>query len=300
MRNCRFRAVSTAGASGRRSLSRQRRGWQQAFGKSPTRNAKKETVSGFGTSAFCAIAGAILLGFSVPVSAGEVKVAIASNFTAAANELAAAYEAETGHHAVLIFGATGKLYAQIVSEAPFEVYLAADDQRPALAEAEGYVVPGSRFTYAIGKIALYSIDPDLVDADGRVLAGDSFNRLAIGNPDTAPYGAAAMQALIALGLAEKLAPKLVRGDNIAQALQFVMTGNAELGFVANSQLIDLPQGSRWPVPDALYEQIRQDAVLLKKGADNPAAAAFLAFLKSTAGRAIVEKFGYGLDDSDKP
>lgn len=246
------------------------------------------------------LAGVILAGLAAPAVADEVKVAIASNFTAAANEIAAAFKVETGHEAVLIFGATGKLYAQIVSEAPFEVYLAADDQRPALAEAEGLAVPGSRFTYAIGRIALYSIDPDLVDAEGRVLVSDRFNRLAIGNPDTAPYGAAAMQALTALGLAEKLAPKLVRGDNIAQALQFVVTGNAELGFVARSQLVDLPQGSRWPVPDALYQPIRQDAVLLNKGAGNPAAVAFLAFLKSAEGRAIIEKFGYGLDNAGKP
>ncbi|HQF30786.1 MAG TPA: molybdate ABC transporter substrate-binding protein [Hyphomicrobiales bacterium] len=227
--------------------------------------------------------------------AGEVNVAVAANFTAAANEVAAAFKEKTGHDAVLVFGSSGKLFAQIANDAPFGVFLSADVARPEKAEAEGLAVAGSRFTYAIGKLALYSAKAGVVDAGGKVLSAGSFERLAIANPDTAPYGAAAMEVLGALGLAETLAPKLVRGDNIAQTMQFVATGNAEIGFVALAQVIGLDGGSRWIVPEDLYRPIRQDAVLLKKGEANPAATAFVDFLESEDGRAIVERFGYGLD-----
>lgn len=235
------------------------------------------------------------------VSAGETKVALAANFTAAAKEIAASFQKDTGHKAVLIFGSTGKIYTQIYSGAPFDVFLAADQERPKKAEANGLAVAGTRFTYASGKIELYSTDPTLIDAkaliDGipTVLREGRFTKLAIANPKTAPYGAAAVSTLTKLGLYNKLFAKLVRGDNAAQTHQFVMTGNAQLGFVARSLIMRNKNGSRWPVPDYLYAPIRQDAVLLKHGAGNPAALAFLDYLKDQKARAIIKKFGYGLE-----
>ncbi|MEZ5840246.1 MAG: molybdate ABC transporter substrate-binding protein [Hyphomicrobiales bacterium] len=234
-------------------------------------------------------------GTMTAAAAGEVTVAAAANFTAAANEIAAAFKDKTGHEAVLVFGSSGKLYTQIANDAPFEVFLSADVERPLQAEAEGRAVAGSRFTYAIGRLALHSAMPGVVDADGRVLAEGNFGRLAIANPETAPYGVAAMEVLGAMGLAERLAPKIVRGDNLAQVLQFVSTGNAEVGFVALSQVIGSADGSSWVVPETLYQPIRQDAVLLKKGDGNPAATAFLDFLKDEEARALIVRFGYGVD-----
>lgn len=228
-------------------------------------------------------------------AAGEVKIAVAANFTAAANDLAAAFTAATGHTAVLSFGSTGKLYTQIVSGAPFAVFLAADDKAPATAEAEGHAVAGSRFTYAIGKLVLYSTDPQLIDDKGAVLAGGTFDKLAIANPTTAPYGEAAVAVLKQRGLYETLAPKLVQGDNIAQAYQFVVTGNAALGFVALAQVAKQTGGSKWLVPQEDYRPIRQDAVLTKAGETSDVAKAFLAFLKSAEARAIVEGYGYGVE-----
>jgi molybdate transport system substrate-binding protein len=227
--------------------------------------------------------------------AGEIKVAVAANFTATANDIAAAFAAETGHRAVLSFGSTGKLYTQIVNGAPFEVLLAADDKTPQKAEAEGKAVAGSRFTYALGKLVLYSPDAALVDGEGAVLGTDKFARLAIANPATAPYGAAAMQALGKLGLADTLAPRIVQGDNIAQTFQFVSTGNAELGFVALSQVAKDGNGSRWLVPAELYQPLRQDAVLLQAGAASDAARAFLAFLHSAKAKDIIRGYGYAVE-----
>ena len=227
--------------------------------------------------------------------AGEVTVAVAANFTAAAKEVVAAFKAETGHRARLSFGSTGKLFAQIVNGAPFDVYLAADQDRPKRAAAEGWAVAGSRFTYAVGKIVLFSTDPDLIDSSADVLAGERFNRLAVGNPKTAPYGAAAVEALKGLGLYDQVAGRLVYGDNIAQTYQFVATGNAELGFVAAAQIAETDSGSRWPVPEELYTPIRQDAVLLSKGAANDAARAFMAFLGGPSARAIIARHGYGTE-----
>ena len=241
----------------------------------------------------------LLLGLllaALPARAGETLVAVAANFTAAANEIAAAFAAETGHTVKYSFGATGQLYAQISQGAPFEAFLAADAERPALAVEKGFAVSGSRFTYALGKLVLWSADPGLVDNDGAVLRSGTVRRVAIANPVTAPYGAAAVAALKALGVYQTLVPTLVQGSNIAQTYQFVATGNAQLGFVALSRVqvaLD-PRGSRWIVPDQLYPPIRQDAVLLKRGADNDAARAYVEFLRGTTARAIIERYGYGL------
>ncbi|MCW2306876.1 molybdate ABC transporter substrate-binding protein [Rhodobium gokarnense] len=251
-----------------------------------------KTTARFGRATLLA---ALISGIAAPALAGEVKVAVAANFTAAAKDIGEAFKAETGHDAVLSFGSTGKLYTQIANGAPFEVFLAADQARPEKAEKEGLAVDGSRFTYAVGKIVLYSTDPDLVDDAGKVLEGDGFTRLAVANPKTAPYGTAAVEALKALGFYDKVESKLVFGDNIAQTFQFVATGNAQLGFVALSQIAGNEDGSRWPVPTDLYKPIRQDAVLLKTGAEGEAAAAFLSFLKGPSAAAIIEGYGYGVE-----
>jgi molybdate transport system substrate-binding protein len=227
----------------------------------------------------------------------EAQVAVAANFTAPAKLIAARFEKETGHTAVLSFGATGKFYAQIRNGAPFEVLLAADDTTPARLEEEGVAVADSRFTYAIGQLVLWSADPDLVDDKGEVLGKGRFRHLAIANPKTAPYGAAAIETLTALKVLDAIRPKLVQGENIAQTHQFVMSGNAELGFVALSQVWrdgTLTSGSGWVVPETLHDPIRQDAVMLNSGAGNAAAVAWLDFLKGEDARAVIHAFGYGL------
>jgi len=247
------------------------------------------------TGAIAAFVVASLL--SGPAVAGRTNVAVAANFTQAAKEIAAAFQAETGHEAVLSFGSTGQLYTQITQDAPFEVFLAADTRRPAKALADGFGVEGSDFTYAIGKIVLWSTDADRVKG-ADTLDADGFDRIAIANPETAPYGAAAVEAMKGLGVYDALEGKIVQGNNIAQAFQFVETGNAELGFVAKSQIAGSDAGSRWEVPSDLYAPIRQDAVLLKKGADNAAAAAFLDFLKGPVAGAVIKKYGYGVESGN--
>lgn len=222
--------------------------------------------------------------------AAETNVAVAANFTDAAKEIAAAFKQETGHEAVLSFGATGQLYAQITQDAPFQVMLSADDERPKKLVEDGLGVADSRFTYAIGKLVLWSKTKDFVKGEETLRAG-AFTKLSIANPTAAPYGAAAVETLKALKIYETLQPKIVQGNN-PQAFQFIDTGNAELGFIALSQLAGNPGGSRWLVPQPLYTPIRQDAVLLKKGAANEAATAFIAFLKGPEARAIIEKYGY--------
>ncbi|QGM44688.1 molybdate ABC transporter substrate-binding protein [Methylocystis heyeri] len=231
------------------------------------------------------------------VLAAQTNVAVAANFTEAAKEIAGAFKAKTGHEASLSFGSSGQLYTQITQEAPFEVFLSADEARPKKAIEDGYALPDSRFTYAIGKLVLWSKNPAL-SAGPEALKAPSFEKLAYCNPLGAPYGAAAIETLKSLKLYEKLQPKLVQGENISQAFQFVDSGNAEMGFVALSQLAKVSGGSRWVVPQDLYTPIRQDAVLLKKGAANQAAVAFLAFLKSPDGVAIVKKYGYGVGDKN--
>ena len=235
---------------------------------------------------------------SVAVRAAEVQVAVAANFAGPLQKIAAGFSAATGHTLKVAAGSTGKFYSQIIAGAPFEVLIAADDQTPKKLIAAGHAVAGSSFTYAIGKLVLWSAKPGLVDNRGAVLGSGRFAHLAIANPKVAPYGAAALQVIKARGLADALAPKLVTGESIAQAFQFVGTGNAELGFVALSQ-VAVPgspaQGSYWLVPQELYSEIRQDAVLLKPGAANPAAKALLAYLKSPAAQDVIRAFGYGID-----
>ena len=229
--------------------------------------------------------------------ADEVQVAVAANFTGPMQQIAAEFAKDTGHKAVLSFGGTGKFYAQIINGAPFEDYLAADDTTPAKLEKEGHAVPGSRFTYAVGKLVLWSAKPDFVDAKGDVLKSGNFNKLSIANPKTAPYGAAAIETLKKLNLQEAVQLKFVQGENISQTLQFVSTGNADLGFVALSQVFKdgkITSGSAWIVPSSLHEPIHQDAAILAKGKDNPVAGALLAYLKGDKARAIIKSFGYDL------
>ncbi len=231
---------------------------------------------------------------STSLPAAQTNVAVAANFTEAAKEIAAAFRARTGHEAVLSFGATGQFYTQITQGAPFQVLLAADDARPKKLVDDGLAVPGSNFTYAVGKLVLWSKMPGLVKGEDTLKAA-SFAKLAIVNPIAAPYGAAAVEMMKSLKIYDTLKPKLVEGATITQAYQFVETGNAELGFVALSQLTGPETGSRWLVPQELYSPIRQDAVLLKTGAANEAATGFIAFLRSPEARTIIEKYGYVLD-----
>ncbi|WAJ37996.1 molybdate ABC transporter substrate-binding protein [Pseudomonas sp. GOM7] len=235
--------------------------------------------------------------FVSSASADEVKVAVAANFTAPIQALAPAFEKATGHKLVASFGATGQFYAQINNGAPFEVFLAADDSTPAKLEREGATVPGSRFTYSIGSLVLWSADANYLDGTDAALKAGTFKHLAIANPKAAPYGLAATQVLDKLGLSEAVKGKLVEGQNITQAQQFVATGNAELGFVALSQVYkdgQLASGSAWIVPEAMHEPIKQDAVILKAGANNPAAAALVEYLKGPEAAKVIESFGYKL------
>lgn len=225
----------------------------------------------------------------------EVTVAVAANFAGPLAKIAEGFTATTGHTLKTSAGPTGKFYSQIIHGAPFDVLLAADDETPRRLIAEGHAVAGSNFTFALGVLVLWSAQPGFVDDQGAVLAGGRFRKLAIANPKLAPYGAAAMQVIAARGLTEAITPKLVTGESIAQAYQFVFTGNADLGFVALSQ-VAVPgkpaPGSFWRVPANLHGEIRQDAVLLKQGEKNPAAAALLAYLKSPAARAVIQSYGY--------
>lgn len=234
---------------------------------------------------------------SQSASAEEVQLAVAANFTAPMQKIAAEFEKDSGHKARLMFGATGKFYAQISNGAPFEVLLSADDETPARLERDGLAVAGSRFTYATGRLVLWSAREGYVDDKGDVLKKGDFRHLSIANPKTAPYGAAAIQTLSKLGLLPALEPRFVQGENIAQTHSFIVSGNAELGFIALSQVFRdgrLGSGSAWIVPANLHEPIRQDAVLLAKGQSNPAAAALLKYLKSDKARSIIKSFGYEL------
>lgn len=227
--------------------------------------------------------------------AAEALVAVAANFTAPAQKLATLFAQETGHTVRFSFGSTGKLYAQIVNGAPFEVFLAADEERPRRLAEEGLGISESRFPYAFGRLVLYSPQAGLVDSEGKVLEQGNFRRLAIANAATAPYGKATEEVLRQRGLLAALQSKLVRGENISQALQFVKSGNAELGFVALSQVLQAQEGSTWVVPPSLHSPIRQDSILLNKGSLNPAAQAFVQFLRSPKARQLIEDFGYGLE-----
>jgi len=229
---------------------------------------------------------------AIPALAAETHVAVAANFTEPAKEIAAGFEKATGHKAILAFGSSGAFYTQITQGAPFEVFLSADAERPAKAESEGLTVPGTRFTYAIGRLVLYSATPGLVDRKGAVLKSNRFDKVAVADPKTAPYGAAAIETMQKLGVHDALKAKIVTGSSIAQAYQFTSTGAAQLGFVALSQVIAVPGGSRWLVPAKLHRPIDQQAVLLKTGEKNPAAAAFIKYLKSRPALAIIKRYGY--------
>lgn len=233
---------------------------------------------------------------AAPARADEVQVAVAANFTVPMQQIADSFRKDTGHRARLAFGSTGKFYAQIRNGAPFEVLLAADSATPARLVQEGDAVADSRFTYAVGRLVLWSPTPGVVDRHGAVLRDSGIRHVSYCNPALAPYGAAAVAAMKSLGVFDVLAPKLVQGENISQAYQFVASGNAEIGFVALSQVFKdgrIGRGSAWIVPADLYPPIRQDAVLLAKGRDHPAAAALLRYLRSEPARAIIRSFGYG-------
>ena len=223
--------------------------------------------------------------------AGVTHVAVAANFTEPAKEIAALFNEKTGHEAVLIFGASGAFFTQITHGAPFEVFLSADEERPKAAVDQGFAVPDSLFTYAIGKLVLWSRVIDVTNGEAALKAAN-FSKLSIANPVAAPYGTAAVETMKALGVYDALQQKIVQGNSIAQAFQFVDTRNAELGFVALSQLHGVTAGTRWEVPENLHAPIRQDAVLLKTGADSEASKAFLAFLKGPEAAAIIRQFGY--------
>lgn len=238
------------------------------------------------------LAAALLGLLARPALAQDANVAVAANFTEPAKAISAAFTAATGRRVALSFGSSGQFYAQMTHGAPYEVFLSADAERPQKAEQAGLTVPGSRFTYAVGRLVLYSKTPGLVDAKGAVLARGRFQKLAIADPQAAPYGLAAVQTMQKLGVWTAVQPKLVQGASITQAYQFVATGAAELGFVALSEVVDAPGGSRWIVPETLHAPIAQQAVLLKTGQNDPTARAFLDFLKSPPARAIIRRFGY--------
>lgn len=238
---------------------------------------------------------ALVFAIAGDAPARETRVAVAANFTAAAQEIGRVFHEQTGHSAAFSFGPTGVLYAQITQGAPFEVFLAADGARPARAIDEGFAVANSRFTYAIGRLVLFSRDEGLVTGPETLREGQ-FAKIAIANPATAPYGAAAVALLKRLDVYGALQPKFVQGNSIAQTYQFVMSGSVEAGLVALSQVVHETRGSRWVVPAEMHPILAQDAVLLERGAENEAAHAFLAFLQEPDARRIIQRFGYGIGD----
>lgn len=237
---------------------------------------------------------AVMLMLSIQdLLAGQVRVAVAANFTKAAQEISKQFEAQSASQVVLSFGSTGLLYTQITQGAPFDVFLAADQTHPLRLIQSGLAEENNRFTYAIGRLVLYSSEPDRVDGSHTLLT-DKFNRIAIANPATAPYGAAAIQTLQQLGIHSVIAPRIVRGQNVTQAYQFVASGNAELGFIALSLIDKKTRGSFWIVPQELHTPIAQDAILLKRGQANTLAQAFVDFLKSSQAKTIIKNYGYDI------
>ncbi|MFA7506523.1 MAG: molybdate ABC transporter substrate-binding protein [Burkholderiaceae bacterium] len=227
--------------------------------------------------------------------AGEVSVAVAANFLKPMQSIAPDFMAATGHKAAVSGGSTGKLYSQIVAGAPFDVFLAADARTPQRLVDEGHGVTGSNFTYAIGQLVLWSADADRVDADGAVLGSDRYTKIAVANPRLAPYGAAAYEVLEARKLLDAVTPRMVTGENIGQTYQFVLTRNAEIGFVALSQVTvpgEPTAGSMWRIPQELYGEIRQDALLLERGKDNEAARALMDYLRTPAAIERIRSYGY--------
>lgn len=232
-----------------------------------------------------------------PAHAETAQVAVAANFAEPLKAVAAVLEKTTGHTLKITVGATGKLYAQIKNGAPFDVLLAADAKTPALLDADGLTQPGSRFTYATGKLVLWSADVTKVDAAGEVLKNGNFRKIAYASPKVAPYGAAAVQVIEHMGLSSALNPKLVQGESIGQTFSFAYTGNAEMGFVALSQVLEggkLKSGSMWIIPQSLYEPIQQSAVILKRATNNPAAQALMTLLKSPSIKDLIRSYGYEL------
>ena len=238
-----------------------------------------------------------LLTISQSSFAATTLVAVAANFSKPMTEIVAGFEKATGHSANLSFGSTGKFVSQMENGAPFELLLAADEKGPEKLIQDGFAVSGSQFIYAVGKLVLWSATPGYVDNQGKILSSGGFKHLALADPKLAPYGVAAIEVLNGLKLQDKLQPLIVQAESIAQAYQFVSTGNAELGFVALSQVFDngkVTSGSAWIIPEELHAPIKQTAVLLKKGAENPAATALLAYLKSAPALEIIKKYGYDL------
>ncbi len=246
-------------------------------------------------SVFCTLFGLALCALPTLSQADEIHVAVAANFTAPIKTIVADFEKDTGHKAIVTLGATGKFYAQIKSGAPFDVFLSADDETPARLEKEGDAVAGTRFTYATGRLALWSARANFVDAKGEVLKTGTFTHIALASPKLAPYGTAAIETLKNLGLLTTLEPKFVQGESIGQTFSFVSTGNAALGFVALSQIFEggkIKNGSGWIVPANLHSALRQDAVVLTRGRANVGATAFMSYLKTDKARAVIRSYGY--------
>ncbi|HYP63778.1 MAG TPA: molybdate ABC transporter substrate-binding protein [Acidocella sp.] len=235
---------------------------------------------------------ATLAALPAPARAASTLVAVAANFTAPATRLAASFQLKTGDNVVLSFGSSGQFLTEITQGAPYAAFLSADTARPQKLVAMGLAEPSSLFTYAIGKLVLFSAKPGFVDAQGKVLSSGNFTHIAIADPKAAPYGTAAIETLKTLNLYDTLSAKIVTGKSIAQAYQFTASGNAELGFVALSQVINNKAGSQWLVPAADYKPIVQDAVLLKAGASDAVAQAFLAYLKTPEAQAMIRSYGY--------
>ena len=231
-----------------------------------------------------------------PALAEQALVAVAANFGPPVREGAMEFEKASGHNVQVASGSSGAFFTQIKNGAPFDVFFSADSERPKLLEEEGLGVKGSRFTYAIGRLVLWSPDPDLVKGEDTLRSG-KFKHLAIADPKTAPYGVAALQAMQKLGVWESIQPRLVLGESLAQTMSFVESGNAELGFLALSQAMDPKmkgRGGRWDVPSNLHEPIKQDVILLAKGKNNPAAKALMEFIGGPQATAIIERYGYEL------
>jgi molybdate transport system substrate-binding protein len=240
----------------------------------------------------------LFVAYATSLRAEQALVAVAANFSAPMQQIALAFQKDTGHQLRLSFGATGGIYAQIKNGGPFDVFLSADQLTPQKIEAEGLGVPQTRFTYATGQLVLWSKQDGLVDDKGQVLRSKNIQRIALANPKLAPYGAAALEAMTQLGLLDELKPKLVQGDNIAQTYQFVSTQNAQLGFVALSQVFadgKITSGSGWVLPSSLYKPILQDAILLKNGKDNSAAKALMLYIKGDKAKEMIKRFGYLTD-----
>lgn len=237
-----------------------------------------------------------LLGVEKSVAA-ETTVAVASNFSAPAKAIILKFEKQTGDHVKLVLGSSGRIFAQIMHGAPFDVFLSADNEKPAALEAQGMIVPNSRFTYAIGALTLWSPRPDFIQGNSDILKEGRFRKLALANPRLAPYGIAAREILHRLALYDVLSGKFVLGENIAQTYQFVATGNADLGFIARSQLPET--GSYWNIPESLHHPIRQDAVILKSARNNKVAFAFAKFLKSSSAKDLIRRHGYKTPNKDQ-